>query len=75
MSFRMIRQARSERIEFFVIARSWLGEPMNREPAKCDRIEWFSLSDLSREGVPYVRHALHRHLLVEWFYEHGWDRE
>ena len=69
----MHRKAASERIDFFVLVKSWTHEPINREPDKCDCIEWHPLSDLPCNMVPYVRHALHQHLRGEWFHEHGWD--
>jgi len=48
----------SERIDIFLIASKWKGEPKNMEPDKCDNLKWFSRDDLPKNIVSYVEHAL-----------------
>ena len=48
----------SERIDIFLTANKWKGEPKNMEPDKCDDLKWFSKDDLPENMVSYVGHAL-----------------
>jgi ADP-ribose pyrophosphatase YjhB (NUDIX family) len=36
----MHRQAEDERVDFFLTARCWDGQIVNREPDKCDDLSW-----------------------------------
>jgi ADP-ribose pyrophosphatase YjhB (NUDIX family) len=54
----MHRMSESERIDFFFTAKSWTGEPVNKEPHKCDDLSWFSLKSLPTNLIPYVKHAI-----------------
>ncbi|MWA07692.1 NUDIX hydrolase [Streptomyces sp. BA2] len=62
-----------ERIGFFFVATEWSGEPVNREPAKCLGLEWFSVHELPDDIIEYPKEGLlgylqdHRGLT-----EHGW---
>ena len=51
-----------ERVDFFVVAHKWEGEPFNAEPDKCDDLQWVNINDLPANMVPYVRQALENHL-------------
>jgi len=42
------------RMGVFFEATSWEGEPVNAEPHKCARIEWFPLSQLPPGTYPYT---------------------
>ena len=48
----------SERIDIFLTANKWKGEPKNMESDKCDDLKWFSRDDLPKNIVSYVEHAL-----------------
>lgn len=65
------RKSDTNRIDFFVRARTWMGEPEIREPDKCDGLGWFGRSALPDALVPYVRAALDQ-LRVPWIMESGW---
>ncbi|MBR0568681.1 NUDIX domain-containing protein [Azoarcus sp. L1K30] len=65
------RKSDTNRIDFFVRARTWLGEPAIREPDKCDGLEWFGRSALPDALVPYVRAALDQPR-IPWIMENGW---
>ncbi|GAB2733283.1 hypothetical protein GCM10027174_02420 [Salinifilum aidingensis] len=41
------------RLGLFFEAREWVGEPVNREPAKCSELRWFELDDLPAELISY----------------------
>ncbi len=67
----MHRRSDREQIDFFFRARSWSGEPYNREPHKCDHLAWFPRSALPCT-VAYVRRALAQPDTAPWLLEHGW---
>ena len=48
---------RHERVAYFFVADSWMGEPTNMESAKCDHMDWFAFDALP-DMVPYMRDAL-----------------
>jgi len=68
----MHRKAADERIDLFIRADKWTGEPEIMEPNKCDDLRWFNLHSLPENMVPYVRQAI-EHIQNNTFYsEHGW---
>jgi ADP-ribose pyrophosphatase YjhB (NUDIX family) len=61
------------RIGFFFEATQWTGIPVNREPAKCMALEWFTVHDLPEDLIEYPEAGLRGYLddggtLVE----HNW---
>lgn len=66
------RKSEDERVDFFMVARSWDGAPRNYEPEKCDEVKWFSLDALPENLIPYVRRALEAYSGGEQFVEYGW---
>ena len=71
----MHRKSNDERIDFFLVATSWLGEVSNVEPEKCDDLAWYDLDQLPDDVIPYVRRALdnYRHSRERiWFESVGW---
>ena len=79
----MHRNAEQERVDFFVVSRSWSGNIVNVEPDKCDDLAWFDLDHLPANTVTYVRRALE---LVKaglsrprgdgiWFDSFGWGND
>ena len=69
----MHRRADDERIDFFVAARRWEGEPRNGEPHKCDQLLWADLDRLPGNVIPYVRRALENYRRGRWFDSFGWS--
>lgn len=63
---------KAERIEFFLVAEKWEGEPENKEPEKCDDVAWFPLDALPENMVPKSRHALEQYLGGNIFSEYDW---
>jgi mutator protein MutT len=51
-----------ERVDFFVQAYQWDGEPFNAEPDKCDDLRWVDINALPANIIPYVKQALDNHL-------------
>ena len=67
----MHRKASDERVDFFVAASVWTGEPSNCEPDKCDELRWSSRDKLPANTIPYVRRALENYDKGVWFEEFG----
>lgn len=47
-----------ERIDFFFVARSWIGDPHIVEPAKCADLRWWPLGSLPEHVVPHEAQVL-----------------
>jgi 8-oxo-dGTP diphosphatase len=65
------RLSDTNRIDFFVRAEHFSGEPRIVEPDKCDRLEWHDPRRLPAETVAYVRAALEAGE-PPWVLELGW---
>lgn len=63
---------RTERIDFFLSAKKWTGEPKIQEIEKCDDLRWFPLVSLPRNTIPYIRFAIGQILQKNFFSEFGW---
>ncbi|MGW6317674.1 NUDIX hydrolase [Streptomyces sp. NPDC055099] len=62
-----------ERIGFFFLATRWHGEPVNREPAKCLDLAWFSVHELPHDIIEYPKEGLLGYLQEhDDLTEHGW---
>jgi 8-oxo-dGTP pyrophosphatase MutT (NUDIX family) len=68
----MHRKSDDERVDFFLATETWLGEPSNREPDKCDDLGWYAFDVLPVNTIPYVRKALQNYCQGVWFDEFGW---
>jgi 8-oxo-dGTP diphosphatase len=61
-----------EWMDFFLLIRRWNGEPVNKEPHKCEELRWFPLDSLPDGVIPYIRKGvLHDHSRM-WFEGEGW---
>ena len=49
-----------ERIDLFMIAKKWEGEPRNLEPHKCDDLSWFDVSNLPENTLDYIKHVIEK---------------
>lgn len=65
------RRSDTNRIDFFLRARHWVGEPVIAEPDKCDALAWHARDRLPERTVPYIREGLGR-AGVGWIAESGW---
>jgi len=61
-----------ERIDFFIQAKSWTGEPTIIEPNKGDNLKWFDLDNLPKNIIPYVKQAIEYVRENVVYSEHGW---
>jgi len=68
----MHRKAEEERIDFFLVVKSWTGEITNKEPHKCDDLSWHPLASLPDNVIPYVRQGLTNYKNGILFTEFGW---
>lgn len=66
------RRSDTNRIDFFLKAGHWRGEPQIREPDKCDALLWCAWDALPEALVPYIREALLAGA-GPWIHESGWD--
>lgn len=60
-----------ERVDVFLKARKWEGEPRNTEPHKCDHMAWFPQESLPANTIPYIRQALDCARKGIFYSEHG----
>ncbi|WP_374264981.1 NUDIX domain-containing protein [Zoogloea sp.] len=65
------RRSDTNRIDFFVRALEWSGEPRIAEPHRCDDLYWCARNALPEATVPYIREAL-RQGDSPWIRESGW---
>lgn len=68
----MHRQGLIEKVDFFLQAEKWFGEPIIAEPNKADDLQWFSLNSLPENTVGYVRAALENIEKNLFYSEYGW---
>jgi 8-oxo-dGTP pyrophosphatase MutT (NUDIX family) len=68
----MHRRSNDERIDVFLTAASWSGRIVNREPGKCDQLDWYGLDQLPTNVIRYVRRALENYRRGIWFDSYGW---
>lgn len=59
-------------VDFYLECSRWQGEVRNMEPNKCDGLEWFSVSELPEEILPYVRKVIECVGRGEIYSESGW---
>lgn len=62
-----------ERIDFFFTINEWNGEIKNMEPNKCDGLNWFPISQLPENTIPYIRKAIDCFNNNEKYCEFGWE--
>lgn len=62
-----------ERIEFFLVASVWEGEPEVREPEECDDLQWFALDKLPQNMIPKSKFGLEQSLAGVTFSEFDWN--
>ncbi|MEU6725445.1 NUDIX domain-containing protein [Nonomuraea wenchangensis] len=61
------------RIGVFFAAARWTGEPVNAEPDRCDKLDWFALDDLPDDVVTYIRTGIDAYRHEQAFSLDGWQ--
>lgn len=61
------------RIDLFFIAEKWQGKIENKEPDKCDDLQWFDLDNLPKNIIPYIKVALENIKNKIFYSEFGWE--
>jgi len=62
-----------EMIGFYVEATVWEGVPANREPHKCDDVQWFDIEQLPGNCQPSFKHVMAMVDRNVFFSEMGWE--
>lgn len=65
------RRSDTARIDFFLRAGDWTGEPAICEPHRCDGLLWAVPEALPGQTVPYIRQALQQGA-GPWLFTQGW---
>ena len=47
-----------ERLDFFFAVENWQGDIVNKEPNKCDLLQWYTKEKLPENTIAYVRQAI-----------------
>lgn len=68
----MHRFEKDIRMDFFFMVKKWHGDPRNCEPEKCDDLDWFLLTALPQNTVPYIRAAIEFWQKGVIYSERGW---
>lgn len=61
-----------ERIEFYLKAEKWEGEPSIKGRDKCDDVAWFSLDEFPPNMVPKTKDAIDHALKGDLYSEFDW---
>lgn len=69
----MHRKTNRFNIDIFFDCKSWQGEIQNREPEKCEQLEFFSLDALPHNMIDYNKIALNHILESNFYSELGWS--
>src|SRR3989344_4913591 len=62
-----------KRLFFFFRANRWSGEPYNKEPEKCDDLQWFPVDALPSNTIDYILHAIRSYQKQIFYSEFGWE--
>lgn len=69
----MHRKSDDERIDYFVRCTKWTGEIINKEPGKCDNLEWFDINDLPDNSIQYIKRAVQNYQSSNYFDSFGFE--
>lgn len=68
----MHRKEKDIRVDFFFTIKEWGQEPRNNEPNKCDDLKWFTIDNLPKNTIPYIRKAIENWQKKILYSEIGW---
>lgn len=61
-------------VDLFFLCEEWSGEIVNREPEKCEKLEWFEIDDLPEKTIGFVEKALLESGTNLEYQEYGWEK-
>jgi len=64
---------KDERIDFFMTTKKYTGKIQNCEPYKCEELKWFSLNDLPKNIIPYIKEGIKNYQKNNFYSEWGWE--
>ncbi len=67
------KETDTEYMDFFFVTEKWSGEPVIKEPDKCDDLSWFPMDKLPKNTLPHVRKVIESYKTNIPFFEFGWD--
>lgn len=62
-------------VDAFFVCTQWQGEPTICEPDKADALEWYPLTNLPENTIPYIKAALQCIQQGIPYSEYGWDKD
>ena len=68
----MHRKENDIRMDFFFTVNTRHTDPKNMEPDKCDDLQWFSIGDLPKNTIPYIKAAIENYRNNKFYAEFGW---
>ncbi|WP_433577721.1 NUDIX hydrolase [Nocardia brasiliensis] len=71
----VIGNGHEPRLGLFFEARTWRGEPVNREPDKCYELRWFPLDALPADIIAYPTAGISALTTGATYSERGWKAE
>lgn len=63
----------AEYVDFFYVITKWQGEIVIGEPNKCDEMTWYSVDELPKNVLPYVKEVLENYKNKVAFSASGWE--
>ncbi|ASR39169.1 hypothetical protein BAY61_11000 [Prauserella marina] len=69
----MFRRSLEPRVDFFFLARSWIGNPRIREPRKCTELVWAYPDALPVDALDFIGAAITNARTGRHFHEYGWE--
>ncbi len=70
----MHRKEDDIRMDFFFTGNIGKQKPFNREPSKCDDLQWFLINDIPKKTIPYIAYAITCFKKHIFFSEFGWSK-
>lgn len=62
------------RVDYFFTVSRWTGQPINREPQKCDDLKWFPVNKLPQNTIAYIKAAIENYQKGIIYSEFGWGQ-
>jgi 8-oxo-dGTP diphosphatase len=70
----MHRKENDIRVDLFFTTKKYQGKPRNAEPDRCDDLSWFSLDNLPKNIIPYIKQVIESYFHKILYSERGWEK-